>query len=102
MRNKESDKFIAKISKSKLFFQHAYLLVDFKQVNFDQIKKDEKEERQQIENEMIQMAQGMKEYACNFQTQFQHDQKVLHQIAGKQDTNIDKTNSELDKIRKTQ
>lgn len=35
MRNKESDKFIAKISKSKFLFLHAYFLVDFKQVNFD-------------------------------------------------------------------
>jgi hypothetical protein len=44
----------------------------------------------------------MKEFANNFKTQFSQDQKVLSQISQKQDTNIDKTKSEVDKIHKVE
>jgi hypothetical protein len=40
----------------------------------DSDKKDEKLEAEQIEKAMIEMAQGMKQYANNFKTQFQKDQ----------------------------
>ena len=39
-------------------------------VDFDALKKESKEEREAIENEMLDMAKGMKEYANNFKTQF--------------------------------
>jgi hypothetical protein len=35
--------------------------------------KDEKLEEEQIEKAMIEMAQGMKQYANNFKTQFKKD-----------------------------
>lgn len=44
------------------------------------------------------MAQGMKEYANNFKTQFKKDEKVIDTIAQKQDKEIVSTNKEVDKI----
>lgn len=37
-------------------------------VNFDQQKKEILSEKAEIENEMVQMAAGMKEFANNFKT----------------------------------
>lgn len=70
-------------------------------MNFDEQKKEVLQEKVQIENEMISMAQGMKEFANNFKTQFQRDQSVIEQIGQKQDVNLVKTKQELDKINKT-
>ncbi len=73
--------------------------IDFA-VNFDQAKKEQASEKAEIENEMIQMAAGMKEFANNFKTQFERDESVLHAISEKQDANIVKTNQENNKINK--
>ena len=50
-------------------------------VNFDAKNQESKEEREAIEQEMLDMAQGMKEYANNFKTQFKKDELVIDTIA---------------------
>lgn len=42
------------------------MYIELNVVNFDSQKQESKEEREAIENEMLDMAQGMKEYANNF------------------------------------
>lgn len=42
------------------------MCIELNVVNFDSQKQESKEEREAIENEMLDMAQGMKEYANNF------------------------------------
>jgi hypothetical protein len=75
--------------------------IELNVVNFDSQKQESKEEREAIENEMLDMAQGMKEYANNFKTQFRKDEKLIDTIAQKQDKGIQQTNKELEKITKS-
>ncbi len=67
------------LNKSKQSF--VMITVDLNVVNFDAIKEQTKEEREAIENEMLDMAQGMKQYANNFKSQFKRDEKIIDQIA---------------------
>lgn len=59
-------------------------------------------EKDMIENDMIRMASGMKEFANQFKTQFKRDEHVLKQIADKQDVNMKKTTKERDEIAEVQ
>ena len=45
-----------------------------KAVDFDAQKQDEEEDAKKIQEDMLQMAQGMKEFAKGFQTQFKKDE----------------------------
>lgn len=47
---------------------------------------------------MVAMAQGMKEYANNFKSQFQEDAKLIDRISSVQDDNLKRTDTEIDKI----
>lgn len=67
------------LNKSKQSF--VMITVDLNVVNFDAIKEQTKEEREAIENEMLDMAQGMKQYANNFKSQFKRDEKIIDSIA---------------------
>jgi hypothetical protein len=56
------------------------------------------EEKSEIEQEMLSMAKGMKQYAYSFKDQFQKDEKVMQQISTSQDDNMSKTTAERDKL----
>ena len=51
-----------------------------------------------IENDMLKMASGMKEFANQFKVQFRRDEQVLKQISDKQEVNMKKTTKERDEI----
>ena len=51
-----------------------------------------------IENDMLKMASGMKEFANQFKTQFKKDEQVLQKISNKQEVNMVKTTKERDEI----
>ena len=52
-----------------------------KAVDFDAQKQNDEEDAKQIHDDMLAMAQGMKEFARGFQTQFKKDEKVLDEIS---------------------
>jgi hypothetical protein len=56
------------------------------------------QEKSEIEQEMLIMAKGMKQYAFSFKDQFQKDEKVMQQISNSQDDNMSKTTAERDKL----
>lgn len=51
-----------------------------------------------IEEDMISMAKNMKEVASNFKQQFTEDAKVMSFIGQSQDSNLQKTDEEVDRI----
>ena len=66
-------------------------------------RKEEEEanlvkEKGQIENEMLSMAQGMKQFATAFKVQFAQDEKVLNSIGQHQEINMKKTTEERDNL----
>ena len=63
----------------------------FKKVNYDQIKKSQKAEKEEIEEDMLNMVQSMKEYSNNFKTQLQQDEAIIKRVEDQQDQNIDLT-----------
>ncbi|CDW76887.1 UNKNOWN [Stylonychia lemnae] len=71
-----------------------------KQMEMEQ--EDYVQEKQEIENDMLRMAQGMKQFANSFKSQFQKDEVVLKKIADSQEQNLDKTEKERDEIAKLQ
>ena len=47
---------------------------------------------------MIDMVQGMKQFAKGFQKQFKEDENVIEEVGNLQEKNIEKTETEVDKI----
>ena len=83
MRSLLSYRKVSQVTKSNIW---AIDLVDFesrkqkksdkptKAVDFDAQKQNEEEDAKKIQEDMLQMAQGMKEFAKGFQTQFKKDE----------------------------
>ena len=47
---------------------------------------------------MISMVSGMKQFAKGFQEQFKEDETVIEKVGTLQSANIEKTDTEVDKI----
>jgi hypothetical protein len=58
------------------------------------------QEKSQIEDDMVHMAQSMKELANGFTQQFKSDKAMLSTISNQQDTSLTKTLSEVDELQK--
>ena len=51
---------------------------------------------------MLNMAKGMKLFATSFKEQFEKDESVMNSISKNQESNMDKTTNERDKLAEVQ
>ncbi|TNV78052.1 hypothetical protein FGO68_gene10011 [Halteria grandinella] len=65
-------------------------------------QNEAKHEKQELETDMLRMAQGMKAFASGFKSQFQQDEHLMNKISSQQDVNMDKTTIERDKLAEIQ
>ena len=67
-------------------------------MDYDKQEREEADERVKLEEDMLTMVSGMKNFARGFQEQFKKDEGVIRQVSSLQTTNIDKTDAEVEKI----
>ena len=58
-------------------------------MDYDKKEREEAAERGKLEEDMLQMVSGMKQFARGFQEQFKQDQSVIEDVSSLQTRNID-------------
>ena len=67
-------------------------------IDYDKIERDEAQEKVRMEEDMLSMVSGMKNFAKGFQEKFKEDESVIKDVGELQSANIEKTDVEIEKI----